>query len=189
MTTAVSAVRARASTAKKEALKVLKAREGRSAEGLPALHRSEKIRYDEAAADLRTHYQTTGSRNPQEAEKRLKHLDHFFRRLPIPSISGADATKYVASRQAEGAANGTINRELAVLIKLLRLAYEHQKLLRLPVIHKLKEAAPRSGFFERDAFLAVRSHLPDDLQVAVSIEYAFGWRTLSEVLDIEGRHL
>ena len=56
-------------------------------------------------------------------------------------------------------------------------------------MHKLKEAAPRQGFFERDAFLAVRAALPEDLQVALSIEYAFGWRTQSEVLPLERRHL
>src|SRR5262249_42942515 len=112
-----------------------------------------------------------------------------FRGQRIASINGADATAYVVRRQAEGAANGTVNRELGVLIKMLRLAYEHQKLLRLPVIHKLKEAEPRQGFFERDAFLAVRASLPADLQVAVSLEYAFGWRTQSEVLTLERRHL
>jgi hypothetical protein len=51
----------------------------------------------------------------------------------------------VAQRQKEGVANGTINRELAVLSKMLRLAYENGKLLRLPVVKKLKEAPPRSG--------------------------------------------
>jgi hypothetical protein len=31
----------------------------------------------------------------------------------------------------------------------------------------------------------VRAALPEDLQVGVSIEYAFGWRTQSEVLLLE----
>ena len=65
---------------------------------------------------------------------------------------------------------------------MLKLAYENGKLLRLPIIHKLKPAAPRSGFFERSQFEAVKRHLRPDLQVAVSIAYAFGWRTQSEVL-------
>jgi hypothetical protein len=46
------------------------------------------------------------------------------------------------ARQGQGVANGTINREVAVLGRMQRLAYEHGKLLRLPVIHKPKEAAP-----------------------------------------------
>ena len=44
---------------------------------------------------------------------------------------------------------------------MLRLAAEHNKLLRVPVIRKLKEAAPRAGFFEQDQYLAVRAKLPE----------------------------
>jgi integrase len=87
------------------------------------------------------------------------------------------------------ASGGTINRELAVLIRMLRLAYENGKLLRLPVIRKLKEAAPRSGFFEREQYEAVRRHLPADLQVAAAIAYTYGWRMQSEVLALERRQL
>jgi hypothetical protein len=54
----------------------------------------------------------------------------------------------------------------------------------LPIVHKPKEAAPRAGFFEADAFAAVRKHLPEDLQAAVSIAYTFDWRMQSEVLAL-----
>jgi integrase len=72
---------------------------------------------------------------------------------------------------------------------MLRQGYELGKVLRLPVIRKLKEAGPRQGFFEREQFLAVRKLLAPDLQVAVSIAYAFGWRTQSEVLTLERRQV
>ena len=159
------------------------------AEGKPLPPRAHKLLYDEAAADLRLHYETTGSRDMVEAEKRLKHLDGFFAKQRLAGINGAVATAYVAYRQKDNAANGTINRELAVLTKMLRLAAEHNKLVKLPTIHKLKESAPRKGFFERDAFLGVRAQLPDDLQVAVSIAYALGWRVQSEVLTLERRQV
>jgi integrase len=171
-------------TNEKKALQILKQREGRVALGLPVLPRADKVRYEEAAADLREHYRTTGSRDLVEVEKRLAHLDKFFTGRRLATIDGAVATSYVADRQAEGVANGTINRELGVLIKMLRLASEHNKLLRVPVIRKLKEAAPRSGFFEREQFLAVRAKLPEDLQTAVDLAYAFGWRMQSEVLPL-----
>lgn len=57
------------------------------------------------------------------------------------------------------------------------------------MIRKLKEAAPREGFFEKVAFLAVRSHLAEDLQVAVALAYGLGWRMQSEVLTLERRQL
>jgi hypothetical protein len=164
----------------------LKTQEGKSATGQPILPRVDRTLYDEAAADLRRHYKTTGDRDTVEAEKRLKHFDGFFRTWRISRIRPEDATRYIAAHQVENAANGTINRELALLGRMIKLAYENGKLLRLPLIRKLKEAAPRSGFFERSQFEAVKRHLRPDLQVAVSIAYAFGWRMQSEVLTLHG---
>ncbi len=168
-----------------EARRMLKDREGRVASGQPALPRADRIRYEEAAADLRTHYRTTGGREEIESETRLAHLDPWFRGRRISAIGGADISRYVAARQAEGVVNGTINRELGVLGRMLSLAYENRKLLRLPVIHRLKEAKPREGFFERSQFEAVKRHLRPDMQVAVSLEYAYGWRCQSEVLTLK----
>lgn len=72
---------------------------------------------------------------------------------------------------------------------MLKVAYENGKLMRMPIIRKLKEAAPRQGFFEREQFQSVRRHLPEDLQVAATIAYTFGWRTQSEILTLERRQL
>lgn len=172
-----------------EAKRLLKAKEGRAALGQPVLPRADRIRYAEAAQDLRTHYQVTGSRNLEEAEARLKHLDAFLAPYRLARIGPADATAYVEQRQKAGAANGTINRELAILGRMLRLAYENGKLLRLPILRQLEEAAPRAGFFEREPFEAVRRHLPEDLRVAVTIAHTFGWRMQSEVLPLELRQV
>ena len=167
-----------------EAKRVLKAHEGKAVVGQPVLPRVNRILYEEAAADLRQHYQTTGARNLTEAGWRFARLDPFFRMKRLASIGPAEVTRYIAARQAEGATNGTVNQELAVLGRMLRLAYENGKLLRLPIIRKLKPGAPRSGFFERSQFEAVKRQLRPDLQVAVSIAYALGWRTQSEVLTL-----
>jgi hypothetical protein len=110
----------------------------------------------------------------EEAEDRLKPLDAFLAGKRIATIGSVDITAYIAKRQGEGASNSTINRDLAVLNRMMRLAYEHNKLLRPPVIHKLKEGASRQGFFEREQFEAVRQYLSPDLQVAMTIAYPFG---------------
>jgi integrase len=151
--------------------------------------RLQDVRFDELAEDLKTHYNTTGSRDPKEAEKRLKPLRRFFAGWRAAQIDGATFDRYVAKRQATGTANGTINRERSVLLKMLRLALERGKLARLPVIRGLKEAAPRSGFFEVEQYAAVRRHLPADLQTACDVAYTFGWRMQSEVLMLERRHV
>jgi integrase len=159
------------------------------ATGQPILPRAAKVKYEDAAEDLKTHYRTTGSRNLNEAETRFAPLRGFFHGYRLASIGPAEITKYVSRRQGQEVSNGTINRELAVLGKMFRLAYENGKLLRVPVIRKLKENAPRSGFFERDAYAAVRKHLRPDLQCAVAIEYELGWRCQSEVLTLELRQI
>ena len=172
-----------------EARRFLKLREGAVATGQPILRRADRVRYDELAQDLRAHYQATGERGMVEAEARLTHLDAFFHGRRASALGPAEVTDYVVRRQAEGAANGTINRELGVLGRMLRLAYERSKLLRLPVIQRLKEAAPRSGFFERAPYEAVRRHLAPDLRVAVATAHELGWRMQSEVLVLERRQV
>jgi hypothetical protein len=172
-----------------EARRFLREREGRVATGAPILPRADRIRYEEVAEDLRVYYRTTGKRDLAEAEFRLKHLDSFFERTRAVSITPDRITRYVDARQQAGAANGTINRELATLSRMLRWAHRNGKLLWLPVIEKLTEADPRSGFFEDDQYVAVRRHLPPDLEVAAALAHAYGWRTQSEILTRERRHL
>lgn len=172
-----------------EAKCFLDGRKGRVATGQPILPRADRIRYEEAAEDLRKHYETTGERGTKEAARRFAHLKGFFQGRRLAALSGADVTAYVERRQAEKASNGTINRELGVLGKLLRLAYRHNKLARVPAFSCLKEAAPRQGFFEREQFEAVRRRLPDDLKAVVTIAYTYGWRVPSEVLTLQRRQL
>jgi hypothetical protein len=87
-----------ATTKETEAKRFLKEREGRVTMGQLVLRRVDRISYEEVAKDLREHYQTTGSRNLEEAEYRLKHLDGFFAGQRIAAINPARITAYVAKR-------------------------------------------------------------------------------------------
>ena len=159
------------------------------ATGQPILPRADRVRYDELAANLRAHYEVTECRGLKEAGWRLAHLDRFFAGRRAADIGQAEATAYALQRQAAGAANGTVNRELTVVGKMLRLAYKQSKLLRLPLFTKLKEAGPRQGFFEREQYDGVRRHLRPDLQTALDLAHTYGWRMKSEVLALRRRHL
>jgi hypothetical protein len=80
---------------------------------------------------------------------RLARLQAFFRGDRLVAVSTARCEAYAAQRQGQGASNATINRELAVLGRMLRLAFEHASLARVPKIRKLTESAPRAGFVKR----------------------------------------
>jgi integrase len=172
-----------------EARRILRAREGAVATGQPILPRADRVKWEEAEADLLTHYTATGTRDVGEVAPRLAHVDEYFRGRRLASIGPADSTAYAKRRQEEGASNATINRELAVLGRALRLAYEHNKLARLPILRKLKEAAPRAGFFEAAQYESVRRHLRVDARLACDLAHTFGWRMQSEVLPLEWRHV
>ncbi|MFI5341956.1 MAG: tyrosine-type recombinase/integrase [Candidatus Methylomirabilales bacterium] len=180
-----------------EARRFLKAKEGRAAIGQPILPRMDRVTYDDMAAALRQHYQTTGRRKLTEVEDRLAHLDAFFTGWRAVNIDGGVLADYVAKRQGEPTsrgdrpANRTINIELALLRRMFRLASENGTPLPVPPISKkmLKDAAPRKGFFERELYEAVRRYLPPDLQVAVAVAHTFGWRIRSEVLTLELRQV
>ena len=185
---------------KEVAKRLLKDHEARVTLKEPLVARSARVTYDELRRDLLAHYQSTGDRDLEEAGWRLKHLDRAFRGARASQITSAAITRYIVQRQQQEIvspkkkhrrrpANGTINREVGVLLRMLSLGLEHGKVARLPIVHKPKEAAARSGFFEPDAFAAVRAHLPADLQVAVTLAYTFGWRILDEVLSLETRQL
>jgi integrase len=168
----------------------LKSRLGRAAEGRPLPPRLDKILYDELAGDLREVYQTSGDRDLKDVEKRLRPLDAYFTGWQAMTLDEAAITKYVAARQASKTrrkkppAAGTINRELSILGTMLRLAERRRKLLYRPPITLLKEAAPRSGFFEAPQYQAVRRHLRPDLQLVCDLGITFGFRVRDEVLTL-----
>ncbi len=79
----------------------------------------------------------------------MQHLDRFFTGRRIAAIGQPVVDAYIVRRQEETPVGATIRRELRTLTKMLRLAYENGKLVRLPILHKPKEGPPREGFFER----------------------------------------
>ena len=98
-----------------DAKTILKRREGAAASGAPGVPRIDGIRYDEAAEDLRTHYKTAREDHivPKWAKVARRSLDGMFTGYRLVAITPTVISEHVHRRQAEGAANGTVNRELA----------------------------------------------------------------------------
>jgi integrase len=93
-------------------------------------------------------------------------------------ITSDRVTAYVAARLSEGAANATVNRELAALKRMLRLAEIAGKLAHRPILSMLQERNTRTGFFEEPEFRAVLAELPEDLRPVFEVAYITGWGPL-----------
>jgi hypothetical protein len=133
-----------------------------------------------------------GGLSPQ-ARSRLDYLAGFFRGWRVSRIGPADIATYVVHRQGQKTelgtlpSNRTINIELALLKRMLRLGYKQGKVVRVPPIEILREAPARTGFFEAGAYDTVRRRLRADLVVAISIAHTYGWRVRSKVLMLRRR--
>lgn len=171
---------------RKAAEDLLKIREGDVAKGVPISAKVGQLRFEEAAADLLTDYRVNGKRSLSDVQRRIdKGLTPWFADRRMASITSADARTYVAHRQVGGAANATINRELAALKRMFTLAVQAGRLIQQPYIPLLAEDNVRKGFFERAQFEAVRAQLPTPLQAVATFAYYTGWRVTSEVLPLQ----
>jgi integrase len=113
----------------------------------------------------------------------LAQLDAFFEANKVLSISVGRLQEYIEKRQAAKAQNGTVNRELALLRRMLNLLAHHYSEYRVPHFPMLKEAEPRQGFLPYEDFLTLRAKLPETLHRIVTLCYETGVR-LGEAMSI-----
>ncbi len=166
-----------------DAVKMLRIREGHLAEGRPFTPTALKMRFEDLAADLRNDYADRGPRGARRLKHELAHLEISFTGWRARQITTDAIRGYIARRQEEGAANGTINRELAALKRAFNLAIAAGKLWHRPHVPMLRENNVRKGFFESEMFEAVRAELPDHLYGVMTFGYYTGWRK-SEILGL-----
>lgn len=174
---------------RREAERLLKQREGAAEEGRVIVPRVDRITVAELAEDLRADYKANGRRSADRLEFSLAHLLPFFGPRRAIEVRSADVTAYRVKRQVAGAANATINRELAALKRMFSLSVKGERLQRVPYIEMLKESNARAGFFEREQFEAVRAKLPDYARPPVTFAYVTGWRLKSEILTLQWRQV
>jgi len=172
------------STKDADAKRLLKKREGEISAGkLPGIY-FDRVRFDELAEDLLSDYRING-KNVVRAELSVRHLKVEFEGMRVTAITTPRINIYIEERLAEGAANATINRELAALKRMLNLAAKQTppKVDKVPYIPMLKENNVRKGFFEHDQFLALRDVMSEHLKGFVTFGYKVGWR-ISEISNL-----
>ncbi len=123
------------SARKSDAIDLLRVRLGDIAKGVPVTPALTRMRFGEAAADLLNDYTTNGRRSHDNVKRLIElALEPYFGGRRMASLSTSDVRAYIVARQADGAANATINRELAALKRMFSLAMQAQKLLHKPQI-------------------------------------------------------
>ena len=106
------------------------------------------------------------------------HIEPVLGRLRASQFGSGQVRQYVEQRRTAGAADATINRELAIVRRGFRLGYEAEPTLvyQLPVIHKLPEDNVRLGFLEADQYERVLEELPANLKALFVCAYHTGAR-------------
>lgn len=170
-----------------EARKLLKKRLGEITLGRFIGPDAERVTIRELAQDYLNDYRINGRKSLDKAERMVKRIDDdgketdselmaYFGDCKAHSV-GADAVKkYISQRLDAGAANASVNRELAALKRMFNLGIQAEKIHRKPYIPMLKENNVRTGFFEHGEFVAFRGALPDYLQPVATFAYYTGWR-------------
>jgi integrase len=119
----------------------------------------------------------------------LKQLDDFFGfgpdnpGPPVTQITTNTSREFARKRQAEGVGAAWINRSLACLRRMLRIAHEDGKIQTVPKIRLLKEPPARQGFLELEKFDELLGLLPTYLKPLIIFLYYCGVR-VGEALQI-----
>lgn len=181
---------------KQEAEAVLRTALEKRDKGLAPSTDMRKIKYRDLRAGLLANYEEKGNKSlavraqGEETIMGLPQLDAFFgysAKNPGPSvmqISTDTARRFAEQRKKEGVGNAVINRSLACLRRMLRIAHEDGKIQNVPVVRLLKEPPPRRGFLPTENFDELVGLLPGTLKPLIIFLYYCGTR-VGEALQIE----
>lgn len=146
--------------------------------------------WGDLVALIKADYIVKGRRSVKRLELSLSHLDKTFAPTDRATSMTTDRIEaYRDRRLEEGAARGTVNRELSVISRAFKLGRKRGIVLVAPIIEKLEEASARTGFFERAEFDRLLKELPDDLKPLAVVSFVTGWRCASELCTREWRHV
>ncbi|MGH9504796.1 MAG: tyrosine-type recombinase/integrase [Terriglobales bacterium] len=120
-----------------------------------------------------------------------RHIEPAFGALPAVSVSFDHINNYIASRQAAGLSPAYINRHLAYLQRIFKLAKIAGKVRECPHFPKLRERNVRRGFLRETQYEALAresERVGPWLRGMVEVAYTFGWRK-GELLNLRCRQV
>jgi integrase len=149
----------------KEAERYLKRRQGEVANGTFCGFAPERVRFEELSGLTLEDYQRQEKKTLSWVKRRLKlHILPALGKVRAADFGTAHLNRYVDQRRKEGAATGSINRELSIIRRVFNLALQHDPplVVRKPTVKALKENNVRTGFLEDGQYKALRDQFSDD---------------------------
>lgn len=113
-----------------------------------------------------------------------KRLAEVFAEQRALDLTTERLRRYISTRQGDGYANSTIQKDLAAIKRAFNLARKDGILTTTPHVPSVKVSNTRKGFFDRGELEAVLEELDDDLAAVVRFAALTGWRK-GEVLPLE----
>jgi integrase len=122
-----------------------------------------------------------GKRSVQGQGWRWNHLKKFFGHIPAANVTTAKIEAYTKQRRSEGAANATINRELATLRRMFRYGKQSTPptVHTVPHIAMLPEDNVRQGSIDDDVFVRMADEAAKEglwLRALIEVAFTYGWR-------------
>ncbi len=120
-----------------------------------------------------------------------QHIEPVFGKMRTVEVTSDSLDAYIDQRKAEGAENGTINRELALLRRAFYLAYRSRprKVYEVPTFTMLKENDARPGFVAYEQYDQLCRNCREPwLRALLATAYSFGFR-VNELLRLRVRQV
>jgi integrase len=169
-------------TKESKARRILQRRLAEAASDFFVAPQTARVMVSELADDFERDQQISERKSASDAVARWQlHLKPFFGHLRAIQVGTDQLSRYVIDRQQDGAANATINRELACLKRMFNLGAQASppKVLRVPKFPHLVERNVRTGFVEEGGYQKLADACSDIglwMRAMFEVAYHFGWR-------------
>ena len=117
-----------------DARQLLRRRLGEIATGKVSSIDAEKVTVAELAEDVVADYKANGLDTVVKAVRFSARVKKFFGNMKAHKVTGSIVNQYRDKRLADGAANGTVNRELGFIKRAFNLGIANEKISRKPSI-------------------------------------------------------
>jgi integrase len=158
-----------------------------------AIAASARVRIGDLFCLIQDDYKQAGRKSLRDVKSRWKnHLKAAFADVAVGELTTDSIARYIRARQKDKATAGSINRELAVISRMLRLGQRTtppKVIAAIPHFPRLTEGPAREGFIEQSEYDQLREHAYALwLRAMLACAYTFGFRK-GELLSMRVRQI